>query len=75
MRLRSFKIPFMFLLTGILWALFSHPVLAALGKNFSPGMRDVIRSLNHFGFVVFAAIILYFEIKRQQKQLLSSAFR
>src|SRR6202012_465520 len=72
MRLRSFKIPFMFLLTGILWALFSHPLLAALGKNFSPGTRDVIRSLNHFGFVVFAAIILYFEIKRQQKRLLSS---
>jgi PAS domain S-box-containing protein len=72
MHLKSFKIPFIFLVTGIIWALCSHPLLAALGKNFSPGMCDVIRTLNHFGFVVFAAIILYFEIKRQQKRLLSA---
>lgn len=72
MRLKLFKIPFMFLVTGILWALFSHPLLVGLDKDFSPGMHDVIRSLNHFGFVVFASIILYFEIKRQQKRLLIS---
>ncbi len=59
----------MFLVTGILWALFSHPLLATLDKNFSPGTRDVVKSLNHFGFVVFASIIIYFEIKRQQKRL------
>ena len=72
MRLKSLKIPFIFLITGILWASFSHPLLAGLDKNFSPAMRDIVRSLNHFGFVIFAAIILYFEIKRQQKRLSSS---
>jgi hypothetical protein len=72
MRLKLFKIPFLFLVTGILWALSSHPLLAALDKNFSPGTRDVVKSLNHFGFVVFASIILYFEIKRRYKRLLIS---
>ncbi|WP_426671399.1 PAS domain S-box protein [Mucilaginibacter sp. McL0603] len=69
MRLKSFKIPFIFLIIGILWALLSQPLLSTLDQNFSPGIRDIIRSLNHFVFVVFASIILYFEIKRQQKRL------
>lgn len=69
---KSFKIPLGFLFTGILWALFSHPIISSLAKNFSPATREVFRGLNHLGFVGVAAVVLYFEIKKQQRKLLSS---
>jgi PAS domain S-box-containing protein len=72
MHLRLFKIPLGFLITGFLWALFSHPLLAALDKGFGLGTRGVISSINHFGFVGFVSVILYFQIKGQNKRLVDS---
>lgn len=72
MNFRLFKIPVGFLIVGILWALYSHPLLASLDKYLSPGGREIVRSLNHLGFVAIAAIILYFQIKKQQKHILLS---
>lgn len=72
MNFRLFKIPVGFLVVGILWALYSHPVLASLDRFLSPGGREIVRSLNHLGFVAIAAIILYFQIKKQQKHILLS---
>jgi PAS domain S-box-containing protein len=72
MKFRLFKIPVGFLIVGILWALFSHSLLASLDKYFNAGGREIIRSLNHLGFVAIAAIVLYFQIKKQQKQILLS---
>ena len=57
---------------GILWALYSHSLLAGLDKYFNGRGREIIRSLNHLGFVAIAAIVLYFQIKKQQKQILLS---
>jgi PAS domain S-box-containing protein len=72
MHLKLFKIPLGFLITGFLWALFSHPLLAALDKGFGLGTRGMISSINHFGFVGFTAVILYFQIKGQNKRLVES---
>lgn len=72
MHFKLFKIPLGFLITGFLWALFSHPLLAALDKGFGLGTRGAISSINHFGFVGFVSIILYFQIKGQNRRLVES---
>lgn len=72
MNLRLFRIPFGFLVVGIIWALYSHPVLANLDKVLNSTGREIVRSLNHLGFVAIVAVVLYFQIKKQQKQILSS---
>jgi len=72
MNFRLFKIPVGFLIVGILWALYSHPLLASLDRFLSPSGREIVRSLNHLGFVAIAAIVLYFQIRKQQKHILLS---
>ena len=72
MNFRLLKIPLGFLIVGILWALFSHPVISTVDKNFSLPVREVFRSLNHLGFVAIVAVILYFQIRKQQTQILQS---
>ena len=72
MNFRLFKIPVGFLIVGILWALYSHPLLATFDKYLGVSGREIVRSLNHLGFVAIAAVILYFQIKKQQKQILLS---
>jgi len=72
MNFRLFKIPIGFLIMGILWALYSHPLLVSLDRYLSPSGREIVRSLNHLGFVAIAAVILYFQIKKQQKHILRS---
>jgi PAS domain S-box-containing protein len=66
---KSFRIPFCFLITGILWALYSHRLLGNLEKGLSPAALEIVKDLNHFGFVIIFAVILYFQIKKQQKDL------
>ncbi|HTD41012.1 MAG TPA: PAS domain S-box protein [Mucilaginibacter sp.] len=72
MNFRLFKIPFGFLVVGILWALYSHPLLANFDRHLNSTGREIVRSLNHLGFVAVVTIALYFQIKKQQKQILSS---
>ncbi|HEY9000939.1 MAG TPA: PAS domain S-box protein [Mucilaginibacter sp.] len=72
MNLRLFKIPVGFLIVGILWALYSHPLLSGLDRFLNPAGREIVRSLNHLGFVAIVAIVLYFQIKKQQKQIILS---
>lgn len=72
MNFRLFKIPFGFLVVGVIWAMYSHPLLANFDKYLSPMGREIVRSLNHLGFVAIVAIVLYFQIKKQQTQILSS---
>lgn len=72
MKFRLFKIPVGFLIVGILWALYSHSLLASLDRYFNGGGREIIWSLNHLCFVAIAAIVLYFQIKKQQQQILLS---
>lgn len=61
------KIPLAFLLTGICWALFSDPIISYLTKCFLPGYADVFRSINDLVFVFVIAVVLFFEIKKQQR--------
>lgn len=72
MNLRLLRIPFVFLIVGILWALYSHPLLVSLDGYLSASGREMVRSLNHLAFVAIAAIVLYFQIKNQQKNILLS---
>ncbi len=69
---KSFKIPLGFLVTGVLWALFSHPLILIFTKGFSPEVHNIARSLNHFVFVGFVSVILYFLIKKQHRELILS---
>jgi PAS domain S-box-containing protein len=69
---KSFKIPLGFLVTGVLWALFSHPLILMFTTGFSPAVHDIARSLNHFVFVGFVSVILYFLIKKQHRELILS---
>jgi PAS domain S-box-containing protein len=69
---KSFRIPLGFFIVGVFWAIFSHPAVSAFAKGFSPGTRELIRTLNHLGFVAVASVVLYFLIRYQQKQLIAS---
>jgi PAS domain S-box-containing protein len=75
MNFRLFKIPLGFLIMGILWALYSHPLLASLDGYLSTGGREIVRSVNHLAFVAIAAVMLYFQIKKQQNHILLSEER
>ncbi len=66
---KSFRIPLWFLLTGIFWALYSHRFFADAAKGVSPAGQEFLSNLNHFGFVAVFSVILYFQIKKQQKDL------
>lgn len=72
MNFRLFRIPFGFLVVGVIWAMYSHPLLANFDKYLNPMGREIVRSLNHLGFVAVVAVVLYFQIKKQQTQILSS---
>jgi len=70
--IKSLKIPFIFLLTGILWAVFSDPFITFLTPKLQPADQDRYRSLNDFVFVGIVAFILYFLIKKEQHTLARS---
>jgi PAS domain S-box-containing protein len=72
MHLRSFRIPFYFFLAGILWAISNDPLISFLGRNLSPGTRDIVRELNDIVSVIIVTGILYFLIKKQNNQLVES---
>src|ERR1700743_1366958 len=69
---KPYRIPLGLLVTGVLWALFSHPIIASFTTKLRPGIIEIIRSFNHLGFVAIAAIVLYFEIRKQQRKLATS---
>jgi PAS domain S-box-containing protein len=69
---KSLRIPIGFLTTGLLWALLSDPVITFFFGGINIHIRDIIRSANDFLFVGFASVALFFKIKHQQRQLLSS---
>jgi PAS domain S-box-containing protein len=69
---KSFKIPLGFLVTGVLWALYSHPLLARFDKDLTPGGREILKSSNHLVFVGVVSVILYFLIKKQHRELILS---
>lgn len=69
---KSLKIPFGFLITGILWAIFSDPLITTFTRNINIDVRDSIRSFNDFIFVGIISVTLYFQIKKQHRQLVAS---
>jgi PAS domain S-box-containing protein len=72
MTLKSIKIPLAFLIAGILWAVFSDPLITFFTQGFSSDIQDYIRSFNDFVFVSIVAVLLYFAIKKQQQKLVRS---
>src|ERR1700710_2867450 len=72
MQLRLAKIPLRFLITGIIWAIVSDPLITFFFKGMEIHIRDIIRSGNDFVFVGFVAITLYFSIKKQQHSMAAS---
>jgi PAS domain S-box-containing protein len=65
----SFKIPVAFLLTGVIWALFSDPLIAYITTHTGFTNEHLFRKLSEFAFVVTIAFILYFEIKKYKLKL------
>jgi PAS domain S-box-containing protein len=72
MQVKSLKIPLSFLIIGVLWALFSDPLITFFAIKIDIHIRDIIRDINDFVFVGFATVILYFQIKKQQDVLIAS---
>lgn len=72
MQLRAVKIPLRFLITGIIWAIVSDPLITFFFREMDIHIRDIIRSGNDFAFVGFVTITLYFSIKKQQHQMAAS---
>jgi signal transduction histidine kinase len=66
---KLFRIPVLFLVTGILWGLLSDPVITLFFSHLAPGHLDLFRSLNDFAFVIIISIVLYIEIGNQQRKL------
>lgn len=69
---KSLRIPIGFLATGFLWALLSDPIITFFFGGIDIHIRDIIRSANDFIFVGLISVALYFKIKQQQQQILSS---
>jgi len=69
---KSAKIPIFFLITGIVWALFSNPVITLFMRHLAPLEQDSYRSLNGLIFVIIISYVLYYKIKKQQHELTKS---
>ncbi|MBS1532354.1 MAG: PAS domain S-box protein [Bacteroidetes bacterium] len=72
MQLRSFKIPFYFFVTGMLWAICNDPLITILGHGLQPGTQDILRELSDVLSVVVVTVLLYFLIKKQNSRLVES---
>jgi len=70
--LRSIRIPVAVLVLGILWAIFSDPLITFLFPNAPSNQVDTYRSINDFVFVIAISAFILVEIKRQQKRLSQS---
>jgi len=65
----SLKIPLIFLITGICWAVLSNPVITFFFRRLTLSEQDSLRSLNELVFVVIITAVLYVKIKKQQHAL------
>ena len=70
--LTSLRIPVSFLVIGILWALFSNPIITFFYRHLAPAQQDSYRSLNDLIFVLIISYVLYVKIKNQQRKLAKS---
>jgi PAS domain S-box-containing protein len=68
----SLKIPLSFLITGILWALFSNPIITFFFRHLTTTEQDSYRSLNDLVFVIIISYVLYVKIKKQQHEITKS---
>src|ERR1700759_3733629 len=68
----SLKIPLSFLIIGIIWALFSNPIITFFYRHLATTEQDSYRSLNDLIFVIIMCYVLYVKIKKQQHQLTKS---
>jgi PAS domain S-box-containing protein len=72
MPLKSLRIPFGFLIAGVIWSSFSDPLITILTMKANVHTRDIIRSINDLLFVLIVSVVLYFEIKKQHRRLIES---
>ncbi len=70
--LRSIRIPVAMLVLGIVWAIFSDPLITLLFPNLSTAQQDTYRSANDFVFVIGISLFVYITIRRQQQMLSKS---
>lgn len=69
---KQYRIPVLFLVTGILWAILGDPIITFFFGHIDPLHLDLFRSLNDFAFVIIITVLLYIEIGNQQKKLAHS---
>ncbi|WP_423147960.1 PAS domain S-box protein [Rubrolithibacter danxiaensis] len=72
MKLKLYRIPLLYLITGLCWVYFSDNLIDWFALDASNQVRLFIRISKGSFFVTVTAIILYFEMKRQQKRLIVS---
>lgn len=72
MRLRIFRIPLIFLLFGSLWAISSDPVITMLARHHAFHIQDSIRGFNDIVFVLLSTILIYGQVRKEQRQLKQS---
>ena len=70
--LKSLRIPLAFLITGIVWAFISDPIITLFFGHLTAVQQDLLRSFNDLLFVIIIAVVLYLEIGRQQRKLTRS---
>lgn len=69
---KLFRIPVLFLVTGILWGALSDPAITLFFGHIDSLNLDLLRGLNDFVFVIVITVLLYIEIGSQQKRLTKS---
>lgn len=69
---KLFRIPVMFLITGIVWGLLSEPMITLLFGHLGDGRLNLLHNLNDFVFVLVIAVILYIEIRTYKNKLTQS---
>ncbi len=69
---KSLRIPLAVLIMGIMWALFSDPIITLFFNHLPTRKLDVLRSINDFVFVGGISIFLFIVIRRQHLKLSQS---
>lgn len=70
--LNSIRIPLSFLVIGVIWALFSNPIITFFYRHLAPTEQDSYRSLNDLVFVIIISYVLYVKIKKQHDKITKS---
>lgn len=70
--LDAFRVPLIYLCTGIFWILLGNRVLDGLTLNLSPELKVDLKTVKCIIFITVTSILLFYLVKQQQRRLLRS---